>query len=57
MNKYTIEYRRKTGCTMGAGMKDLEAKDEKDAERLFFQEIVKEYPISDFEIIRIVKGV
>lgn len=57
MNNYTIEYRRKTGCIMAAGMKDLEAKDEKDAERLFFQEIVKEYPISDFEIIRIVKGV
>lgn len=53
---YTVEYRRKTGCTINVGMKDLEAKDEKDAERQFFQEIVKEFPISDFEIIRIAKG-
>lgn len=56
MEKFTVEYRRKTGCTLNVGMKDLEAKDEKDAERLFFQEIIKEYPISDFEVIRIVKG-
>jgi len=54
---YTVEYRRKTGCTIQVGMKDIKAKDEDSAKKIFFQEIVKEYPISDFEIIRIVKGV
>lgn len=52
---YTVEYRRKTGCTINVGMMDLKAKDEENAKDIFLKEVAKEYPLSDFEIIRIVK--
>ena len=52
---YTVEYRRKTGCTINVGMKDVKAKDEDAARKIFLREIIKEYPISDFEVVRITK--
>lgn len=53
---YTIEYRRKTGCIVNVGMMDVKAKNEEAAKKIFLREIVKEYPISDFDIIRVVKA-
>ena len=57
MKNYTVEYRRRMGCTLTVGMFDIQnVATEADAEATFFDLMKDNDPYAEFEVIRVVEN-